>query len=82
MSNKQNHVISASQVGAYTYCAQAWWLGSVRRLRPSNVGQLKQGTITHERHGQSVVIAAGLVRLAYLILGLAIASSALWLLGQ
>ena len=78
MSDKPDRVIRASEVSAYTYCARAWWLGNERGLPPSNVGQLKKGRATHERHGQTVVMAAGLVRLAYLILGLALASGALW----
>ncbi len=80
MRGQPERVIRASEVSAYVYCAQAWWLSSECQLRPSNAARLEQGSLAHQRHGQRVVVAAALIRLAYLVLGLALLSGAFWLL--
>ncbi len=82
---EQEQVLRASAVGTYAYCAQAWWLGAVEGIRPSNTRRLRAGQAAHERHGQRVMLSAGLMRLAYLLLllaGLAGAGWALRILGS
>ncbi len=61
----------ASEVGAYAYCARAWWLGAVEGLRPQNTRRLQAGQAVHERHGQRVLLGSALMRLAWLLLTLA-----------
>lgn len=82
MTSRPNRVIRASEVGAYTYCARAWWLNSECQVQPGDLEPLQRGAAAHERHGQTVAVAAGLTRLAYLVLGLALASGALWWLSH
>ncbi len=64
-------VIRASEIGQYTYCARAWWLGNVMGLPSSNVREMAQGEAVHRQHGQAVwfagalrVIAIGLLLVA------------------
>ena len=66
-----DRVIRASEVGAYAYCAHAWWLGGVEGVRPQNRSHLRAGRAVHERHGRQVLLGAVLTRLAYLLLLLA-----------
>lgn len=69
--SEQGRVIRASELGTYAYCARAWWLGAIEGVRPKDVRRLQAGRAVHERHGQRVILSAGLVRLAYLLLMLA-----------
>ena len=48
-------VMSASQVGRYTYCARAWWLEHVQGHEPENLLELTQGIERHDHHGRQVV---------------------------
>jgi hypothetical protein len=50
-------VIRASEIGQYTYCARAWWLGNVMGVPSSNVREMAQGEAVHRRHGQAVWFA-------------------------
>ena len=77
----QGRVIRASEVGAYAYCAHAWWLGAVEGARPEDVRRLQSGQAIHEQHGQRVILGAALQRLAYLLLLLAGLAGAAWLVG-
>ena len=77
--NRQ-HVISASEVGEYAYCAKAWYL---KRCGAEAEGeQLAAGTAFHTRHGTEVARAARLKRastaLALLAVLLLIALCGLW----
>ncbi len=75
---EQERVVRASEVGTYVYCAHAWWLGTVEGVRPDNARRLRAGQVVHERHGQRVMLSAGLMRLAYLLLLLAGLAGAGW----
>jgi hypothetical protein len=66
-----DRVIRASEVGAYLYCAHAWWLGSIEGVRPEDRGRLEAGSAIHERHGRRVLVGAALTRAAQLLLMLA-----------
>ena len=66
--NKHSRVIRASEVGAYSYCAHAWWLGSVKGRRSDNVCRLRTGRAAHERHGRQVILGVALTRLSYVLL--------------
>jgi hypothetical protein len=72
-------VIRASEVGAYVYCAHAWWLGSVQARRPDDVRRLEVGQETHQRHGRQVILGTFLTGLAYLLLLLAGLTGIAWL---
>ena len=66
--NKHGRVIRASEIGAYSYCAHAWWLGSVKGRRTDDVRRLQTGRAAHERHGRQVMLGVVLTRLSYLML--------------
>ncbi len=68
-------------MGTYSYCAHAWWLGSVRGKDPDDWRSLKAGAVAHERHGRKVLASTTLTRLAYLLLLLAGIVGVGWLFG-
>jgi hypothetical protein len=72
-------VIRASELGAYVYCARAWWLGSQEGLPSQNTRALESGGRAHERHGRRLMIGALLARLSYLLLILAGLAGLGWL---
>jgi hypothetical protein len=74
-----HRIIRASEVGAFSYCARAWWLGSVQGLRPDDVRPFQAGQSAHERHGRRVLLGILLMRLAYFLLLLAGIVGAGWL---
>lgn len=49
--------VSASQVGQYAYCAQAWWLREIEKHTPADLGAFARGTRVHERHGWRVALS-------------------------
>jgi hypothetical protein len=69
--DEYSRVIRASEVGAYSYCAHAWWLRSLKGEQPDDVGSLQAGRVAHERHGRHVMLGTVLTRLSYLLLLLA-----------
>jgi hypothetical protein len=68
---KDDHILRASELGQYSFCAKAWWLGSVEGMPSANVREMDAGTSAHEQHGQAVQISVWLNRVgvACLILG-------------
>jgi hypothetical protein len=68
---KDDRVVRASELGQYSFCAKAWWLGSVDGVPSANVREMDAGTSAHEQHGQAVQISVWLNRVgvACLILG-------------
>jgi len=68
---KDDRVIRASELGQYSFCAKAWWLGSMDGVPSANVREMDAGTSAHEQHGQAVQISVWLNRVgvACLILG-------------
>jgi hypothetical protein len=67
-----DRVIRASELGQYSFCAKAWWLGSVEDVPSANVREMDVGASAHEQHGQTVQLSiwASRVGIACLILGL------------
>ena len=78
----QDRVIRASEVGAFAYCAHAWWLGSVDGVRPDDVRRLQAGWTVHEQHGRQVMLGNLLVRLFYVLLILAGVAGLGWLMSS
>jgi len=76
-----DRVIRASEIGQYTYCAHAWWLGSVQELPSSHQQEMADGEAAHQRHGRGVRVTTQLARLAYVLLALATILGILWLIG-
>ena len=70
--------MSASEIGRYTYCARAWWLGTVEKVTPVDVHLLTGGARQHERHGWRVSLARGLQRLALWLLAAAVLGLLAW----
>jgi len=68
---KDDRIIRASELGQYSFCAKAWWLGSVEGVPSANVREIDAGTSAHEQHGQTVQASVWLNRvgIACLILG-------------
>lgn len=80
--NSQDRVIRASEVGAFAYCAHAWWLGSVEGVRPDDVRRLQTGRTVHEQHGRQVILGNLLIRLFYVLLILAGVAGLGWLMSS
>lgn len=53
-------VIRASELAQYSYCAKAWWLGSVMGKASTNVREMQSGTAAHQQHGRAVWLASAL----------------------
>lgn len=64
-------MIRASDVGQYSYCARAWWLGQVQGLAPANVEELDLGNEFHAAHGRATASFLHLRRLAVILVELA-----------
>jgi hypothetical protein len=62
--------VSASDIGTYEYCARAYWLERVQRVRrPDGTGsRLTMGTAHHRAHGRRVAWQGRLVRTAVALL--------------
>jgi len=71
MADNPRRVIRASEVGQYTYCARAWWLGQIQGLESANVREMAHGEQAHAAHGGLVAGYHRTRRLAYVLLLLA-----------
>ncbi len=69
---RHQHVIRASEIGQYAYCARAWWLSSVVGAPSANSAELQRGAAMHCRHGQAVWLSRVLVIVAAALVGLAL----------
>jgi CRISPR/Cas system-associated exonuclease Cas4 (RecB family) len=78
---RYDRVIRASEIGQYAYCAQAWWLGSVRGVPSSRQREMAVGEMAHRRHGRGVTSSLWLNRLAYVVLLVALMVGIAWLVG-
>jgi hypothetical protein len=68
MNQQHNRpVIRASELTQYSFCHRAWWLGTIKGLRPTNQAALTRGTQMHRRHADSV---RGALRWRYIGLAL------------
>ncbi len=72
-------VISASEVNEHAYCARSWWLSRVRGYRSAHVKEMSLGQAAHESHGRLVMRSSRVLRVAYVLLGLAVLVAALGL---
>ena len=70
--------VSASQVGQYAYCAQAWWLREIEKHTPADLGAFARGTRAHERHGWRVALALTFRQVAILMLVAAAVALIAW----
>ena len=61
--------IRASEIGAYLYCARAWWYQK-KGVQSSNQAEMSSGSELHRQHGRGV-LASSLTRALALILLLA-----------
>jgi len=75
----RDRVIRASELGQYSFCAKAWWLGSVEGVPSTNVREMDAGTSAHEQHGQTVWLSAWLGRAGWICLALGLSVLALFL---
>ncbi len=67
-----DRIIRASEVGQYTFCPRAWWLGTIEGLPSAHREEMDAGEFAHRRHGRQVRLSVVLVRLAYVLLALAV----------
>jgi CRISPR/Cas system-associated exonuclease Cas4 (RecB family) len=62
--NEKQKLIRASEIGEYVYCARAWWLRT-EGYEPTSGHQARQsGEQWHLKHGQAVMHAQRMRRLA------------------
>ena len=47
-------LIRASELTPYSFCHRAWWLTTVKQLRPAHQDALTRGTAAHQRHANQV----------------------------
>ena len=69
-----SRLIRASEIGAFVFCARAWWLQRVVGLEPGNAEQRAAGDAYHAGHGRRVWASTWLQRAA---LGLVAAAALL-----
>lgn len=53
-------IIRASEIGEYTHCNRAWWLGHAQGVENANRARMDAGTERHREHGQRMGRAAAL----------------------
>lgn len=59
--------VRASEIGAYLYCARAWWYQK-QGMESSNQAEMNAGTELHRQHGRTVVAASLTQTLALILL--------------
>jgi hypothetical protein len=79
MADAHDHIIRASEIGQYAFCAHAWWLGSVEGRPSANRQELTAGEAAHLRHGLGVKASLLLSRVAYAALALAVVVGLVWM---
>jgi hypothetical protein len=67
--------IRASEVGAYLFCARAWWYQR-QGIAPAASAALEAGVAWHRRHGRRVLLASGLRTGGWILILLAAAGTA------
>lgn len=67
------HVLRASEVREYVFCARAWWLRRVVGLEPDKRQRtyMDHGTLLHKRHGLVVRLSSFFLLIAIILLILA-----------
>lgn len=74
---KIKHLITATEVAEFMYCAKAWQLK--REGIETESPQLAVGTTFHRKHGKQVSFAGKLQRTGWLLVALALLLVVLWL---
>ncbi|NTV99847.1 MAG: hypothetical protein HGA19_00915 [Oscillochloris sp.] len=62
------HVIRASEIGEYVYCARAWWLRRVAGKEPAGQARRNLGTLRHAHHSRTVRLSNAMLWIAGLLL--------------
>ena len=70
--DESDRIVRASELGQYSFCAKAWWLGSVEGAPSANVREMDAGVSAHERHGQAVKVSSWLGRAGLICIALGI----------
>jgi hypothetical protein len=70
--DESDRIIRASELGQYSFCAQAWWLGSVEGVPSANVREMDAGTFAHEQHGRTVQLSSWLSQAGLICIALGI----------
>ncbi|MBN1994336.1 MAG: hypothetical protein JW953_16685 [Anaerolineae bacterium] len=47
-------LIRASELTQYDFCHRAWWLGSVKNMRPADPSDQARGVQFHSRHARQI----------------------------
>jgi len=68
--DESDRIIRASELGQYSFCAKAWWLGSVEGAPSANVREMDAGQAAHEQHGRAVQFSTWLGWAGIICLGL------------
>jgi len=69
--SRHDDIISASEIGQWTYCHRAWWLA--RQGEPNrNVKSLTLGEEAHQRHSHQVASTSFLRHLSLILMIIAI----------
>ena len=63
-----DRIIRASEIGEYSFCARAWWLGRVLGRARENPAELARGRERHTRHGRRVAVSALLQRMGLILI--------------
>ena len=70
---KHTNWVTASEIGTYVYCEEAWRLTHGLKIPPGNVRALRQGTETHAAWQRVERITSWLMRAALIGAGIALA---------
>ena len=76
-----NRMITASEIGEYTYCRRSWWFHRVKGIASGNAEALIEGMKAHVVHGRSVRMYRTMQRIALALLFLAAIFLTAWALG-
>jgi hypothetical protein len=77
--DESDRIVRASELGQYSFCAKAWWLGSVEGVPSANVREMDAGTSAHEQHGRTVQLSAWLSRAGWICLALGVLTLVLFI---
>jgi len=80
--SRSKSLVSASDIGAWTYCNRSWWLAKVQNAPHQNPERLQQGDDVHMAHGQQVIWAGRLQRFGLYLALASILLAVLWFIIQ
>ena len=70
---KHSEWVTASEIGTYVHCAEAWRLTHGLKIPPGNIRALRRGTETHAAWQRVERRTAWLMRAALIAAGIALA---------